>query len=637
MIYLNKPYPLPILRKMQIENYDLYQCPASIEFSEKLNVVFGSNGMGKSTLLYIIQYALIGPYIKGVETRSYKGEQRIKRPIFSNDFFRLRMTKQDVNATVTLRFTIANNEFITTHSLYDNTLMKVLLNGYEIKGESKQYSSYEKLYYSTDDEKRSIENTLIYRYHDALVNATGLPDIESFIILMTECMFFSEDRVYTFWSDELNNTIISKYFMGAADYKQFIAQQQEEKYFDSQLRLKIYEISFVRRFLDSQKRETKPNEYTVEMLNTIRDERDNVYSNISRIRKRILKYENEIISNKGRIEKLGNHIESLNQAWYETAFPNEYQEVFNRYSRSLLNGLCPFCGNKGDFHISSDQCFFCSQPIEASSNIDLNEIEKQKRILEKEQDVLVSNQSNIQDRLFTAKMKLTEHEKISLNLKQKENDVRMYLDKTSNSDYEKVKTLELERDKLRAELDKAESNMRKIIRELDEMIKGNFLDYRKNFRKYASSFFSEDHITDLSLIGDREEKLFSFTLDYKERNHFRSLSESQRIFVDLAFRLSILDYFHQTSFFICETPDSTLDINSEKRAVKTFSNYINAGNTLFLTANLRRSELVQMLIEVYRDNCNVINLFDLSSTSQETRQEFSDEVIQEFLLGGRIK
>lgn len=65
-----------------------------------------------------------------------------------------------------------------------------------------------------------------------------------------------------------------------------------------------------------------------------------------------------------------------------------------------------------------------------------------------------------------------------------------------------------------------------------------------------------------------------------ERESEKSLSESQRIFVDMAYRLATLEFFHKDSYFISETPDSTLDYLFEENAVKTFSYFINSGNTI---------------------------------------------------------
>ena len=49
-------YYLPKLKELHIYNFDLYKCPLDIQFSSRLNLVFGTNGLGKTTLLNILQY-----------------------------------------------------------------------------------------------------------------------------------------------------------------------------------------------------------------------------------------------------------------------------------------------------------------------------------------------------------------------------------------------------------------------------------------------------------------------------------------------------------------------------------------------------------------------------------------------------
>lgn len=50
---------LPILDKVTIYDYSLYKCPFEIDFSSKLNIIYGTNGIGKSTLLMIILFSII--------------------------------------------------------------------------------------------------------------------------------------------------------------------------------------------------------------------------------------------------------------------------------------------------------------------------------------------------------------------------------------------------------------------------------------------------------------------------------------------------------------------------------------------------------------------------------------------------
>ena len=78
---------------------------------------------------------------------------------------------------------------------------------------------------------------------------------------------------------------------------------------------------------------------------------------------------------------------------------------------------------------------------------------------------------------------------------------------------------------------------------------------------------------------------------------------------------------------MCETPDSTLDLFHETNAVNTFKEYISMGNTLFLTANARKSNLVSELFNSYgEDERNVIDLTELSKLALDERISFYDYV-----------
>ena len=117
--------------------------------------------------------------------------------------------------------------------------------------------------------------------------------------------------------------------------------------------------------------------------------------------------------------------------------------------------------------------------------------------------------------------------------------------------------------------------------------------------------------------------MIKFKLDGKDRDESYMLSESQRIFTDLAFRFSILTSFHEKSFFICETPDSTLDMFHEKNAVKTFESFIEKGNSLVLTANVRRSNLISDLYQKYSiQDVNVVDLTQLSKLALNEKFSF---------------
>lgn len=626
-------YPLPILNKILIENYDLYYCPLEIDFSTKLNIIFGTNGLGKTTLLNILQYSIIGPYTEGRQIRSYKGEQKIRRPIYDDDYFRLRMREQREDARVTIWFTLGETVFQVSHSLFDNILLEVNINSKKLSGTQVNYKKYEAWCFAQENNsnKAQLKDTLISKYHQTLVDVSGLPDIDSLITMMTECMFFTEDRNFTFWSGGLSNLIISKYFMDQDTYKKFVLEQQRVKQLDSQQRLKTYELSFIRKFLKDKSVEQKGKKYSLDDLRQVQESLEHLQNSVNRGEQQIQKLENERIENRVIVEDLKSQINVLDLSWYKAVFPNPYKKAFNQYSPSLLSGICPFCGAEKEFNIKLDKCFLCGNDIEVAKPTNLVDIELQKKNLEIELKKAEKTYSSITASISSAMKSQNSLMKQTNDLKSQDARIRGYLDNSNNIDYDRLKNLENERDQFTAQLSTAKSSYAKTIAELDQKILSYFQAYSKVFKKYASSFFGNLQSVEISLVGDEGEKLFEFSLNRKKRLNAYSLSESQRIFVDMAFRLSILEYFHKTSYFMCETPDSTLDINSENHAVKTFSAFIQSGNTLFLSANARNSNLITELLEEYSSDVNIINLFDISTSAPNRFKGLEDLSIYKFI------
>ena len=167
--------------------------------------------------------------------------------------------------------------------------------------------------------------------------------------------------------------------------------------------------------------------------------------------------------------------------------------------------------------------------------------------------------------------------------------------------------------------------------EIDKGVDSVFQEYYRVFKKYASSFFGENQSVNLKLVGNKEDRLFKIQLNGSDRETYYDMSESQRIFLDLSYRLSILDYFHMDSYFICETPDSTLDLVFEHNAVRTFENYINKGNSLILSANARNSTLILSLVEHYKDDVGIINLLEKSRVGHSNSEELGNLKIAKYL------
>lgn len=64
-----------VIKRVRISNYSLYNGDIDYEFVDGLNLIIGGNGVGKTTFISIIKYALIGLYKKDLDVRVYKGEK----------------------------------------------------------------------------------------------------------------------------------------------------------------------------------------------------------------------------------------------------------------------------------------------------------------------------------------------------------------------------------------------------------------------------------------------------------------------------------------------------------------------------------------------------------------------------------
>lgn len=614
-----KRYPLPIIKEIQIENYDLYKCPVSINFSSKLNIFLGTNGMGKTTFLSIVQYSIIGPYNDAMKQRNYKGETKKKRPMLSTNFFRNRMINISDEAKVIVKFALGNDSYEVCHSLYKNKLIYFKINQSFVDGTPMEYENYENLYWKNKFDM--ISDTLLKKYHDSLIKSCGMPDINAFIMMLTSIMFFTEARKFIFWDDETSKLLMSKYFMDAEKYHEYEEIQSKIKMLDSKMRLKSYEMSMLRRFINrdniekeieeiSNNRKNKQNNLNDlsrvnEEINILQEEQTNYLDNLEKLNKKI-------ISEKIKYNNINNKINELDDLWYSNIFPNDYKEKYTKYAPLMIDSICPFCGKMHNFNVRVENCILCDNRIETKADINLENIDFEIKNYNNKKSQLLSNLKNLEKEKQILENKIANIDNEIADKNIQKTRISNALGNVDDTNIIKYLQYQKEKEQLNADLVLAKDEEIVQRKNLDEKIIEVFQDYKEFFYLYSKSFFGYDKEINLQLVSNRENSLFNFELDGHLRESDLELSESQRIFLDLSYRFSILSFFHTSGFFLCETPDSTLDVIFEKNAVKTFSNFIESGNSLYFSANARSSTLISSLIEKYKEDVKIINLFNIS-------------------------
>lgn len=624
-------YYLPKIKELHIRDYDLYKCPLDVTFSTKLNLVFGTNGLGKTTFLNIIQYSIVGPYSGQIKSRNWKDQQKLKRPMLNKDYFKNRMSEHKEEADVTVVYNLGDDEYEVCHSLYEYRLKSVKVNGVDIKGENVNYETYEKKYFGQTEV--DLEKYLIDKYHRKAEQSSCFPDINSFILMITEMMFFTEGREFTFWKQDMCKSILSK-FMPREKYFEYDEVQKLVKKYDSQARLTSYKMSMVKDFLgdDFLEKVNKDSEYSLDHLQNINRQIDASKARIDSLEQVILTNERQKKQNRIESEGVNRKILDIENKWYENIFPNEYQRMYNRYVPSISSGKCPFCGSEHlNVRLEIEKCFYCSHKIKIKDKVNLDSLEIERKNLENESRRLQNNYDLLKKEGDSLKVNLNQEEKELHSLIKQQQKIKQELDIKNNDNVAKYQQLELEKQQYLQLLEKTKEREQALAREIDECIYGMFQEYKGIFKKYAYSFLGRDKEIEFELVGKAEEAFFKFSLNGTERESEFALSESQRIFVDMAYRLATLEFFHRDSYFISETPDSTLDFMFEENAVITFSYFIDSGNTVFMSANARSSRLINSLVEKYKDEYTLVNLLEISNLAGGKITEVRQLDIYDFL------
>ena len=160
-----------------------------------------------------------------------------------------------------------------------------------------------------------------------------------------------------------------------------------------------------------------------------------------------------------------------------------------------------------------------------------------------------------------------------------------------------------------------ESKALELTSRIEEEILSNVARFSAIFASYAERFLGVSCSLEYNSYDDRPKRFYP-VIDGKIRKQEESMSESQRFFVDHSFRMSILTFFYQSpSFYIVETPDSSLDLSYEKNAAEVFLQFLQNPNIVIVTSNLNNSTFIEHLTSASGIELAMVGLLDIAKQS----------------------
>lgn len=652
---MNKKY-LPSLKNIKIKNFSLF--PGALDFNydfiEGVNLIIGGNGIGKTTFLNILKYALIGLYKKETDVKrrevrgtEYRYDKRVNLPY---NYFSNRMDSYvDYNerAEVTLKFKIDNKTFEITRNLNLPMINSVVINenGKEtrISGKIISQNDFDVLFLNKEKNKLVLSETLQWKYEEAMGIATGHDSFDNIIFLVNDVLFFSEHRDTITWDGTFQSKFSSIYFVEPELLNKFEKAQLDGKYYDSLSRHKSEDIRAINKIFGKIKDDDSQNKTYKDLISDVENFKRNVSSSFSLLKKiqsersqtevRISK----LTSDKNRLNKSLELIEDQKRIEEQIIFTDLFKRVtpnYYDYLKSLKSsGDCPLCNNElpslmfdriknDDFH-----CMLCGNEIK-NPNLTSTKLTTFKKQIEdiwqsirtKEKEIILAEdelkeldkkyrETNLNSNNYQSELR-----KAEFAIQQFQNENNSKTDSGITAMKARIDELEKEKEKAQERSKKAFAQAEEIIVKIDKQRLNSREILSRIFSKFGNKFLGVQCELVYEDPGDEEGKRYIPRIAGIDRLNEDELSESQRFFIDQSFRMSLLNFFNTSSFFMCETPDSSLDLSYEKNAAKVFLEYIKQPNELIITSNLNNSEFLEYLIAEAKD-ISYINLLKIGKQS----------------------
>ena len=597
---------LPNIIKLELTNFSLYcEQSVSMDFSKPVSCLMGANGIGKSTLLNCVNFAITGKInpankkLKSIDTLDRGNNYHL-------EYFDGRVSEVDKDyASTRIVFMLGDKRIEVTRNFFpDNRILE----------------------YKLDNELQDPRN-----YEDDVVRFSNLSNYTQFVFLQLKVLTFDESRDCLFWNPSiLTPTIFLCLGESVENAERADELAREIQKINSRIRNVQWEISKQsarlttlieeksktedsRPHYESEDEASAQNEY--EEITKLLEESESYHQSYVKEQQQIYARITELTVEKVRHKKD-----------YEDCYAQLYAGNGHLYRNPIIVALtaegCPICHTAHqklpkqiEQALEQNICPLCGEHIPETTTDQTEIIAKLSSIdtilsrLEHELEELILRQKTVGSKLDEQKKNISELKKRKEEIEKKcysfllddtvddswTSRIKALQDSINTVEREKSKHIE-DRDLLKAEYDSLCVSLEKIYHRVQ-------VDFLPIFKKFAKEFTGLDLDMTLISVTDDGRKMFKFILqiDDTNRDNEFELSESQRFFIDIALRMAIVTFvcnktIASTSMLI-DTPEGSLDIAYETNAGSMFYEYIAANQKMIITANLNSSGLIQTLAD----------------------------------------
>lgn len=589
---------LPTLERAILRDFTLYRRNNEIEaiFDRNVFCLAGANGLGKSTFVAAINFALTGRVADPERTFESTAEYYNFTEDFSKRFFDGRVSGRDRGtAEVEVVFSVADHKFRIVRGVFEpSSLREFELDGTNI----------------ADLVSAGDVESLDAHYRAQLARAIGVTTFDQFVFMQLFLLTFDERRHLAFWDQRVLTRILFLAFgVDPNDANRADLLIREDQKYDSIVRNTQWQATQTRKNVKSLEKFLAGDTDTADLLleyESLARERDEASKNAETLEGIARDARLSLSDISARLALLEQDYEDAYRTRsLRTAHPSRHPLV----RESLNSGRCGFCGEASDQvreriqqTTAADICPLCHTNLANRDAADIGDLKELDTRMSAAREQLVQQRrraAEIDQELAAALRRFrdaedqfdrfeTQHEDFMRRREDSGHGIKDVIDAH-------LKTIQKLMDKKRDATEKrnqARSQLRSLQRRLSTAYAAVENDFVPIFQNLATNFLG------LSLDVRFEQRaggiILILNVENAERRLPYQLSESQRFFVDIALRMAVAS-FMATDGRLCmliDTPEGSLDAAYESRAGDMFAKFATGNAELIMTANINTSQLL---------------------------------------------
>lgn len=660
-----QPIRLPIVERLTVRGYALYPGPTQqgidLTFPHGVTVLAGINGIGKTTLLQLLLRMLVGPLNPSKAATRDPGRvssrQLVSSPKFSYFVSRVPPPLQD-DAVATMEFRIGLRSFVVRRAMATMALREVSIEG------------------------RRRRNLTDLDLLAEMAKGAGLANAYDFYMVVRYLQFFTEERLPVLWSSSTQFEVFKMLLLDPDVSKDLSKLYADVQRVDSdyrnkrnQLTLKIEAQRAIAATLPATA-DVSPADLAAKSaeLNAARTAADKERRTLDGLIAQRDRLRREHSNQEYEVDEKRRALARSDAAYISQALPG-LEDKLQFLMQSLGSGVgCFICGTPGrkqhheiSRQLRSGHCFVChsKMPTAAKNGVPIKaaEVRKLERILEESNAKQTQLQAEL-SKMETDAAAQQERMRAALTTVQRLSEEHAYLAARLPGQTASPLNTEIEREEfVLGGLDKERKELteqyRALVDRAQQSIEAFRDDLSQRIETYARTYLREKVIvryernspfslaTGVSRINIPTFRVAMTSSTHKTeqvRPDQTSVSESQKEFLDLAFRLAVLDMVSDDGplMLVIETPEASLDTWFMRRAAEMMGDFAAHGTSknrcVIATSNLNGTPMIGHLLgrgggTKKKQRGKLINLMELTALptvldDEEAKRLFDDEVRQ---------